>query len=139
MTGNPIVINEIYECSIKKLWNALTNPEAMRDWYFEINELELEKGFEFEFYAGKYLHHCVIKEVNLYKKLIYTWSYPMYEGYSIVEFDLNAISDEFTQLVFTHEGIVSFPIDDPNFSRNSFEAGWNELLRIALKAYVEID
>ena len=137
MIGNPIIITEIYECSIEKLWNALTNPEAMRDWYFDIKEFKLEKGFEFEFYADKYLHHCVIREVNLYNKLIYSWTYPMYEGYSEVIFEFNAISENFSQLTLLHEGFVSFPTEDPNFSRSSFEAGWNELLRISLKAYVE--
>lgn len=137
MIGNPIVINEIYECSIKKIWYALTNPDAMRDWFFDIEDFKLEKGAAFEFYAGKYLHHCVIRDVNLYNKLVYSWTYPMYEGYSEVTFELNSIDENFTQLTFFHEGIVSFPKEDSNFSRNSFEAGWNELLRIALKAYVE--
>lgn len=139
MVGNPIIINEVYNCSIKKLWNALTNPDALNDWYFDLKDFRLEEGAEFEFYGGKYLHHCKIVEIVLYRKLAYTWEYPLYEGNSLVTFDLSAIDEEYAQLQVTHEGIASFPTDDVNFSRNSFEAGWNELIRIALKAYVEFD
>jgi len=138
MIGNPLKITKEYNCSIKELWNAITNPEVMKDWYFELDGFELEKGNQFEFYAGEYLHHCEIKEIFLYHKLVYSWNYPLYQGESQVSFILHPINDDkSTQLELIHEGIASFPQDDPNFSRNSFEAGWEELLGIALKDYLE--
>ena len=138
MIGNPLIITKEYKCSVKELWNALTNPEALKDWFFDLKGFELELGNQFEFYAGEYLHHCEIKEVFLYHKLAYTWTYPVYDGDSMVTFTINPINDDTsTQLELIHEGIASFPQDDLNFSRNSFEAGWEELLEIALRDYVE--
>ncbi|MBQ0148944.1 MAG: SRPBCC domain-containing protein [Flavobacteriaceae bacterium] len=139
MLGNPLTITKEYKCSIKELWNAITNPEALKDWYFDLKGFELVQGNEFEFYAGKYLHHCEIKEIFLYHKLTYSWTYPMYEGNSQVTFIINPINDDqTTQLELVHEGIASFPQDDSNFSRASFEAGWEELLELMLRQYVEV-
>ena len=42
-----------------------------------------------------------------------------------------------TKLILTHEGVETFPPDDPNFSRASFEAGWKEIISISLKNYIE--
>lgn len=138
MIGNPLTITKEYKCTVKELWYAISNPAALKDWFFEVKNFELEHDHVFEFYAGEYLHVSQIKEIYLYHKLAYTWNYPMYEGESLVTFTINPINDEEkTQLILTHEGIASFPVDDPNFSRNSFEAGWEELLEISLRNYVE--
>lgn len=138
MIGNPLIINKKYACSIKSLWNAISNPDAMKDWYFDLKNFELVKGNVFEFYAGEYLHECEIIEIALYHKLVYTWNYPLYEGESKVNFILTSINDNETELQLVHEGIASFPHDDPNFSRSSYEAGWEELLEIGLREYVEV-
>ena len=37
----------------------------------------------------------------------------------------------------SNEGIETFTPDDKNFSRESFEAGWTEIIRISLKNYLE--
>lgn len=140
MSAQPVIIKEIFEAPIDKLWFALTNKEAFDKWYFDIDKFEAIVGFEFEFYGGSYLHHCKIVEVETNQKIAYTWSYPVYEGDSLVTFELTEIEDVLgnqTQLILTHEGIETFPPDDSNFSRASFEAGWNEIIRISLKNYIE--
>lgn len=138
MIGNTVKITKEYKCTIKELWYALTNPLALNDWFFEVKGFELVQGNKFEFYAGEYLHECEIKEIYLYHKLIYSWMYPVYEGESTVTFVINPINDDkTTQLELIHEGIATFPQDDPNFTLGSFEAGWKELLEISLKNYVE--
>lgn len=139
MTGNPIIITKQYNCSIEVLWNAISNPIAMKNWYFDVKGFELEVGNTFEFYAGEYLHECTIVDLFLYHKLSYLWQYPFHEGDSKVTFNLYSVEeDKLTELKLIHEGIASFPQDDSNFSRNSFEAGWEELLEISLRKYVEV-
>lgn len=139
MIGNPLIIEKQYNCTIEVLWNAISNPKAMKEWYFDVKGFELEVGNQFEFYAGEYLHECRIEDVFLYHKLVYTWTYPIYEGESEVTFLINPDKEfeNYSQLKLIHDGIASFPQDDANFSRNSFEAGWEELLEISLREYVE--
>ena len=138
MTGNPIIITKRYNCSIEVLWNAISNPNAMKDWYFDVKGFELEVGNKFEFYADEYLHECTIVDIFLYHKLSYLWIYPFYDGESKVTFNLHTVENEnLTELELVHEGVASFPQDDANFSRNSFEAGLEDILEIALREYVE--
>lgn len=139
MIGNPLIIEKQYNCTIEVLWNAISNPKAMKEWYFDVKGFELEVGNQFEFYAGEYLHECRIEDIFLYHKLVYTWTYPIYEGESEVTFLINPDKEfeNYSQLKLIHDGIASFPQDDANFSRNSFEAGWEELLEISLREYVE--
>jgi uncharacterized protein YndB with AHSA1/START domain len=42
----------IYHTSPEKLWNAITVKEEMKHWYFEVDELKTEVGFEFRFWGG---------------------------------------------------------------------------------------
>lgn len=140
MSAKPVEIVEIFDVSIDKVWNALTTKVAFDKWYFDIEKFNLEVGFEFEFYGGSYLHHCKIVEINPINKLAYTWKYPVYEGNSVVSFTLEELTDEIvpqTKLTLIHEGIETFPPEDMNFSRESFEAGWSEIIRISLKNYLE--
>ena len=140
MSDIPVVVTEIFEAPEDKVWFALTNKSAFDKWYFKINDFEPVVGFEFEFYGGSYLHHCKIVEVEPTKLLAYTWKYPVYEGNSVVTFILDELTDEIvpqTKLTLIHEGIETFPPDDKNFSRESFEAGWTEIIRISLKNYLE--
>ncbi len=140
MSDIPVVVTEIFEAPEDKVWFALTNKSAFDKWYFKINDFEPVVGFEFEFYGGSYLHQSRITEIIPNKIIEYTWKYPMYEGDSVVRFKLEEIEDILgnqTKLILTHEGVETFPPDDPNFSRASFEAGWKEIISISLKNYIE--
>ena len=140
MSDIPVVVTEIFEAPEDKVWFALTNKSAFDKWYFKINDFEPVVGFEFEFYGGSYLHQSRITEIIPNKIIEYTWKYPMYEGDSVVRFKLEEIEDILgnqTKLILTHEGVETFPPDDPNFSRTSLEAGCNEIIRISLKNYIE--
>ena len=46
---------------VEKVWDAITNREQMKEWYFNIPDLELKKHAAFNFFEGeeKKLHqHC---------------------------------------------------------------------------------
>ena len=90
--GNKIVIERTYEAPIENVWEALTNKDQMKQWYFDVTDFKPEVGFEFRFSAernGKtYLHKCRVVESRPITKVAYTWSYEGYVGQSLVTFEL---------------------------------------------------
>ena len=42
-----------------------------------------------------------------------------------------------TRLRLTHEGLETFPQNNPDFGRKSFEGGWTHIIGLALKDFVE--
>lgn len=139
--ATPFVIERVYNAPIKVVWNAITNKDQMKQWYFDLKEFKPEVGFEFQFYGQghkgeQYLHLCKITEVIPYKKLAYSWRYDGYKGISYLTFELSAEGDK-TKIKLTHEGIETFPQDSPDFAKESFTAGWTELIGKMLKEFVE--
>ncbi|MBC7829978.1 MAG: SRPBCC domain-containing protein, partial [Chitinophagaceae bacterium] len=112
MKTEPFVIEKIYNAPLEKVWKAITDKVAMKQWYFDIDEFKPEVGFEFQFEGGSeesaYLHLCKITEVIVGKKLTYSWRYDGYEGNSFVTWELFAEGDK-TRLKLTHEGLETFP------------------------------
>jgi uncharacterized protein YndB with AHSA1/START domain len=114
----------------------------MKKWYFDIPAFKATVGHKFEFTAGddktKYRHLCKVTEVVTEKKLSYTWTYEGFNVDSIVTFELfEAGGNSTTRIRLTHQGVEKFPTNDPNFKRQSFEAGWTEIVGKSLKQYVE--
>jgi uncharacterized protein YndB with AHSA1/START domain len=140
MNNEPFVIERTYNAPVEKVWKAITDQGQMKEWYFDIAEFKAEAGFKFQF-SGKgskgeeYLHLCEVKEVIPNKKLSYSWTYDNYEGYSVVTFELFDENGT-TRLKLTHEGLETFPAL-PDFARESFVAGWTEIIGTSLKKYVE--
>jgi Uncharacterized conserved protein len=139
----PIIIEQVLNASVEKVWNAITNGEEMNIWYFkEMESFEPIVGFETQFsvFANgvSYLHKWTVTEVVSLKKLSYEWKYPDYPGDSYIQFEL---TDEngMTKLKFSHFGIESFPQDSHDFSRESFTNGWNYIIGKSLKEFLEIE
>lgn len=140
-SSTPFTIERVYNAPVARVWQAITDNEKMKQWYFELKEFKPQVGFVFEFWGGdeqkQYLHRCEVTEVVPEKKLSYTWTYPeLTEGVSEVTFELFPEGNN-TRLKLTHKGIESFKIDDPNFRLESFAAGWTDIIGSNLKAYVE--
>jgi uncharacterized protein YndB with AHSA1/START domain len=136
-----VVVEKTYRAPSDKVWKALTDRQAMKQWYFDIAEFRAEEGFEFQFTGQdekgvKFLHLCRVKEVVPGRKLSYTWRYEGFEGDSLVTFELFG-EGESTRVKLTHEGLETFPVNNPAFARANFEAGWNHLIGISLKDFVE--
>jgi len=72
------------------------------------------------------------------KKLAYSWRYEEYEGDSLVTFELFEEGEK-TRLKLTHEGLETFPMNNPDFAKKSFAAGWTEIIGTSLKKFVEED
>src|SRR5882724_11950626 len=78
-TAEAIIVERIFSAPVARVWNALTDPDQMRQWYFDLKEFKPEVGFEFEFiveHEGNNYHHlCKVTEVIPRKKIAYTWRY----------------------------------------------------------------
>jgi len=129
----------ILNAPVSQAWKAITDPDEMKNWYFKIDRFKPEVGFTFEFYgeaeAKKYLHLCEVTDVIPQKRLQYSWSYKDLPGRSLLTFELQPEGDK-TRLKLTHAGLDTFPANDPVFSRESFDYGWNEIISV-LKNYLE--
>ena len=140
MKQEPFVIEKLYDAPVAKVWWAITDKDAMKQWYFDLSAFKPEVGFEFRFTGnneGKvYMHICRITEVIINKKLQYTWRYENYPGNSTVTFELMEEGNK-TKLRLTHEGLETFPANDPSFARTSFAGGWGELIGNLLRAFLE--
>lgn len=133
-------IERILQAPVATVWKAITDVNEMKQWYFDFAEFKAEPGFKFEFSGGtpekQYLHLCEVKEVVVNRRLSYSWRYDGYEGNSLVTFELFEEGNA-TRVKLTHEGLESFPKSDPNFSKESFAAGWTEIIGTLLKNHVE--
>lgn len=141
MDNQPIVLERLFNAPPSKVWNALTDKNEMKNWYFDLAEFKAEKGFKFQFLGGpdpdkQYLHLCVITEVIPEKKLTYSWRYDGYSGNSFVTFELFEQQNK-TLLKLTHKGLETFPKENPDFAIGNFANGWNHIVHNALKEYLE--
>lgn len=134
-----ITVEATYDAPVSKVWKAFTDDKEMKKWYFDIPGFNPEKDFEFQFTGGTkehtYLHLCKILEVIPEKKLAHTWRYKGYEGNTVVTIQLFSEGNK-TGIKLTHEGLESFP-DNPDFAKNNFVNGWNEIIKTNLKKYLE--
>lgn len=141
MENKAIVIEQNLPSSIENIWKTITDKAAMKQWYFDFQEFKPEVGFEFQFWGGpaedrQYLHLCKITEVVHCRKLAYSWQYEGYNGNTTVSFELFPEENQ-TKLRLTHEGLESFPSNNPDFGRENFVEGWNWIIRTSLKEYIE--
>lgn len=141
MKNSPYIIERVFNAPVAKVWEAITNKEDMKQWYFDLAEFKPEVGFEFSFpgqgHKGeKYIHHCKITEVVKEKKLVYSWRYEGYPGISYVHFELFPEGNS-TRIKLTHEGLETFAQNNSDFAKENFAAGWTELIGTLLKQFVE--
>jgi uncharacterized protein YndB with AHSA1/START domain len=134
----PFITEQVYDAPIAKVWQALTNEDEMRAWYFpQLKRFEPVVGFEFEFTSdgSEYQKEWRVTQVADGRLLAHSWVYKGYPGTSEVTFELFKEAGK-TRLKLTHTGLASFP-QDPHFARQRFENGWDNILRNNLKNYLE--
>src|SRR5437879_12247629 len=135
-----LVVERIFNAPIEKVWQAITQNEEMKHWFFELAEFKPEVGFEFQFKGGKddrvYLHLCKVTEAIPNKKLKYSWRYDGYEGISFVTIELVSHGKQ-TKLKLIHEGLESFQMSNPDFAKKNFSEGWNYIIHTSLHKYLE--
>jgi uncharacterized protein YndB with AHSA1/START domain len=137
----PVIKEVILNAPASKVWKAITDKNEMKQWYFDLKDFKAEVGFEFNFMGGddkkQWLHLCKINEVINEKKLTYSWKYDGYKGISYVTFELIPEGKN-TRLKLTHGGLESFPVDEvPEFKKENFVEGWNQIIGTSIKEFVE--
>ena len=140
MKTNPIVKEITIPSDLNTVWEAITNPEKMKEWYFEVNDFRLEKDNEFYFYepgsAQKYRHLCKIIDIIPNRKFKHTWTFPDYSsGISTLTWELTEHEGN-THVKLTHEGVENFANAGNDFTRKSFDAGWEEIVTQNLVNYL---
>lgn len=139
--STPIVTTATYNAPVEKVWQAITDREEMRQWYFDMPDFEPRVGCTFSFYepggANKFLHRCTISEVVPHKRLRHTWTHPeLSKGSSVVTWELEPVGDK-TRVTLTHEGVESFADGGADFARANYVEGWRQLLGESLKKFLE--
>ncbi|HZK77152.1 MAG TPA: SRPBCC domain-containing protein [Candidatus Kapabacteria bacterium] len=138
-----VIVERTFNAPVDRVWEAISNNDAMKQWYFKLPEFRPEVGFEFEFEGvkpnkGIVLHKCRVTEVISGQKLAYTWQYEEYKGISTVTIELFA-EGKHTKLRLTHSGLDSFIINnDPALDAHNFAAGWADIIGRSLKEFVEM-
>jgi len=134
-----IILERTFDAPVARVWNALTDVDQMRQWYFDLKEFKPQVGFEFEFiveHEGNSYHHlCRVIDVIPEKKIAYTWRYKGEPGDSLVTFELVPDGDK-TRLKLTHTGIETFP-KTPAYARKNFENGWTSIIGAELKQFLQ--
>ena len=140
MDTQPFVIEQTYNAPISRVWDAITNNDKMKEWYFKLEDFKPEVGFKFTFEGGSkektYVHLCEITEVVPGKKLKHSWNYEGYPGGSFVTWELFDEGNDKTRLRLTHAGLETFPAEK-DFARESFSKGWTYITGTSLKNFVE--
>ena len=91
----PICIEIIFDTTKDKVWEALTKPQAMKVWYFDISNFNLNVGSKFSFYEGEkkeYLHEGEVLKVEENQLFQHTWLHPeQSKGSSIVTWKIEEV------------------------------------------------
>lgn len=143
METTPIIVEQIINAPVKRVWKALTDNDILKKWHFDIPGFRALPGFSFQFYEEgenrQYLHVCRILNAVENKQLSYSWRFNGYPGNSVVTFDLEEMQNGKTKVILTHEGVDTFSEDcsDPNMSPDVFEVGWIDKIKNLLKKSIE--
>lgn len=140
-TDEPIIVEQVFDTSIKNIWNAITVLDKMKQWFFNnIPSFNPVVGFETRFDIQvedrMFPHLWKLTEVIPMKKITYDWRYKGYTGIAIVIFELFESGNQ-TKLRLSSTAIESFPDNIPEFKRESGVEGWNYFIKKSLKEYLE--
>ncbi len=139
----PVIISQTFEANTEKVWQAITDLNEMKLWYFDnIDEFRAEPGCKskFEVQSGErvFTHLWEVIDVHVHKKLVVNWKYAEYPGDSVVIFELIETENK-TELRLTMKVMEEFPHDISEFKRESCQAGWEFFIQQRLKSYLEIN
>jgi len=140
-TDPPIVVEETFQTTASSLWNAITDLQQMRQWYFEnIDVFEPIVGTRSTFVIvvedRTYTHLWEVTEVIPGEQITYNSNYQEYAGDAFVTFQVIP-EEEKVKLRLIMEVVESFPDGIPEFSRESCIGGWNYFIKERLKAFLK--
>ena len=135
-----VKVEAVFDATKSQVWDALTNTEIMKVWYFDISNFKLAVGSEFSFYEGdkkEYLHEGEILKVEQNVVLQHTWKHPQQsKGSSIVTWEIEETDNNKVKVTLSHEGLENFADAGPNFAPANYEMGWNAIVKTNLRNYL---
>ena len=135
-----VKVEAVFDATKSQVWDALTNTEIMKVWYFDISNFKLAVGSEFSFYEGdkkEYLHEGEILKVEQNVLLQHTWKHPQQsKGSSIVTWEIEESGGNKVKVTLSHEGLENFADGGPNFAPANYEMGWNAIVKTNLRNYL---
>jgi uncharacterized protein YndB with AHSA1/START domain len=141
-TNTPIILERTFNAPVEKVWQAITDIQQMRQWYFpQLETFEPKEGFETAFnvhHEGKdYFHIWRVSKVVPLKKISVEWKYKGYPGNSLLSFELFPQGGQ-TKLLLTHENLETFNPDKyPELAPKNFVQGWTQFMDKELKEFLE--
>ncbi len=141
METQPFVIEMVYDVPVDKVWKAITDPDDMKQWYFDLPSFTLKVAVpkeieKFEDPDTMFLEKCLAVEMIEGKKISYTWKYEAYPGNSLITFELSEKGKK-TKLLFTHQGLETYPVSNPDVARDNIVSSWRYMLDTAIKVFLE--
>lgn len=135
-----VKVEAVFDASKFQVWDALTNSELMKVWYFDVPNFNLIVGSEFSFYEGEkkeYLHQGKILKVEDKKLVQHTWEHPeQSKGSSVVTWEIDELGNDKVKVTLTHEGLENFADAGPNYAPENYEMGWNAIVKTNLRNYL---
>ena len=136
----PIMVNCLYDSTMEKVWNALSQEAELKLWYFPVQNYEFEVGKEFTFYESGdsqyFLHKCQFRKIVPGQLIEYTWAHPNHsKGISVVKWELWQEGDK-TRVTLTHDGVENFADAGEAFARANYEIGWDAIVKNMLRNYL---
>lgn len=141
MENQPLILERMAGSSVEKIWQALTDIQKLRQWFFPMMEnFEPKVGFETAFdvhhNGNVYPHLIQVVEAVPNQTIAYTWRYGGYPGNSIVKFGIETV-DHQSKITLTHIVTESFEAEKyPGFSEENFKQGWTHFIE-SLQKFVE--
>jgi uncharacterized protein YndB with AHSA1/START domain len=140
-SDEPVIVEQTFNATPEKVWQAITEHEQMIQWYFDnIPDFKAEVGFETQFNIHNegrdFLHMWNVTEVEPLKKITYGWKFEGYAGDSFVTFEIFDEGDT-TKLRLTATVTEDFQDGIPEFQRESCIGGWQYFIQQRLKEYLE--
>lgn len=127
MSDNVVVVKRIIKAGRDEVFEAFTNPEIMKKWFFGVEDWSVEVSNTLEI-GGKYILNMVATDGKEYKhtgeykviappeKLVFTWNSDFARN-TVVTVNFSQVA-EGTEITLTHEFL---PTDE---ARKSHTKGW---------------
>ena len=134
-----LVLSNIFDLSLSQLWQSLTWPKAIQQWFFkEIQDFKPIKGFKTAFVFcnenESYTHCWEVLEAVDQQKLTILWHYKECPGQMKVIFELLP-KGQGVQLQLCVFILKPFP-DKAAFSAPVMERGWCDLIQNRLLNFI---
>jgi uncharacterized protein YndB with AHSA1/START domain len=115
--------------SAKKVWKALTDQNELKEWMLMPTTFEPVVGKEFTFKAERMegwdgFFHCRVKEVEVYKKLVYTWNSGMINADTLVTIQVSEKGEK-TEVTLIHTGWEKLPAEVRKQMIEGHSKGWD--------------